>query len=99
MPGAKSEWIIKESLIERPIKKTVLKSEAVYIGETGRSLGTRQKEHQASVRLGKTETSALSKHVLSQDHEISWAGTRIVEVENCMTKRWKEAWCTVKTRI
>ena len=71
--------------------------EAVYIGETGRSLGTRQKEHQASVRLGKTETSALSKHVLSQDHEISWAGTRIVEVENCMTRRrWKEAWCIAK---
>lgn len=33
-----------------------------YIGETGRSMLTRQKEHMASVRLGKTENSALAEH-------------------------------------
>ena len=37
----------------------------VYIGETGRSLHTRKKEHERSVRLGNTNYSALSEHANS----------------------------------
>jgi len=50
--------------------------EAVYIGETGRALKTRQKEHMANVRLGKTDSSAISEHANTNNHDISWVDRR-----------------------
>ena len=61
-----------------------------YIGETGRSVETRLKEHFALARNGHPELSAAAEHVL-EGHEVEWKAT-IVEVAN-MTRgrRMKEA--------
>ena len=48
-----------------------------YIGETGRALKTRQKGHMASVRLGKTKTSALAEHAHLNNHNIHWNDSRL----------------------
>ena len=50
---------------------------AKYIGETGRSLETRLKEHKASVRLAKCESSALADHANSLSHDVTWEYTCI----------------------
>ena len=52
-----------------------------YIGETGRALKTRTKEHEASVRLRKTESSALSEHANYNDHDIAWDDVTILATE------------------
>ncbi|KAK3735298.1 hypothetical protein QZH41_000232 [Actinostola sp. cb2023] len=48
-----------------------------YIGETGRALGTRIKEHQASVRLNHPEKSALAEHAHTSGHAIDWNNIKI----------------------
>jgi len=52
--------------------------DTVYIGETKRALRTRQKEHQAAVRLNQPEKSALANHALSSGHNINWLETSIL---------------------
>ena len=56
--------------------------EIKYIGETGRSLETRQKEHQRSVRLAKTKDSALAEHVYNNNHSIDWNNSKISNKES-----------------
>jgi hypothetical protein len=56
-----------------------------YIGETGRSLNSRLKEHQAATRNGKTQASAVAKHCWednSANHSIDWDNSKIVELED-----------------
>jgi len=66
---------------------------AVYVGETKRSLDTRRKEHKASVRLAKTDASALAQHANALNHNIAWEDTRVLASENNWVKRrWTEAW-------
>ena len=63
-----------------------------YIGETGRALKTRQKEHMASVRLGKTKTSALAEYAHLNNHNIHSNDSRILATQDCWSKRkWIEA--------
>jgi len=64
----------------------------VYIGETGRSLATRKKEHMANVRLDKTDSSALAEHANSTGHDIAWENSSLVEQEpRWLHRKWKEA--------
>jgi len=42
----------------------------VYIGQSGRSLQIRIKEHRRHIRLVQTEKSAVAEHNISQDHII-----------------------------
>ncbi|KAK3745408.1 hypothetical protein QZH41_001439 [Actinostola sp. cb2023] len=73
--------------------------EAVYIGETGRSLGTRKKEHMASVRLAKTQASALAEHATKEGHDIAWDDTKIIATESSWVQRkWTEAWKIAKNK-
>jgi len=66
-----------------------------YIGETGRSLKTRRKEHEAAVRLLKTEKSALAEHANSTGHAIDWANTSILQGEpKYHQRKWWEA-CSI----
>ena len=66
--------------------------DATYIGETGRSLKTRQKEHMACVRLDKCDKSALAEHANTTGHEILWDGTKIIGYEHrWLQRRWLEA--------
>ena len=64
--------------------------ETKYIGETGRSLETRQKEHQRSVRLAKTKDSALAEHVYDNNHSID-----LNESKNLLQMRTMEEHCQV----
>ena len=55
-------------------------------------MGTRIKEHQASVRLQKTERSALCEHALNCGHLIAWQDAKILESEGRWHQRkWAEA--------
>ena len=45
---------------------------AVYVGETGRSVRTRKREHADAVKTFNTKKSALSQHVMDFDHRIDW---------------------------
>ena len=54
---------------------------AVYIGETKRSLKTRQKEHMDSVRLDKAERSALAEHTSLTGRDVGWSNTKIIGQE------------------
>ena len=55
--------------------------DGVYIGEPGRAMQTRKKEHMASVRLGKTDVSALAEHAWDNDHHVDWDNTRRLSIE------------------
>ena len=78
-----------------------------YIGETGRKFGTRLKEHKAEVdkversvttRAGRKESlstihkSAVTDHVVEQNHVIGWDKGKVIGTEQDRYKRWiKEA--------
>ena len=71
----------------------------VYIGETKRALCTRVKEDQTSVRLGKTENSALAEHCYSEDHGVDWENTKILATEQRWHQRkWTEAFLIAKNK-
>ena len=57
------------------------------IGETGRAFGTRQDEHERTVRLKKSGNSALAKHVHDEDHSVAWKKSRILCKENKWAQR------------
>ena len=44
----------------------------MYVGETGRSVRTRKREHVDAVKTFNTKKSALSQHVMEFDHRIDW---------------------------
>ena len=46
---------------------------AVYVGETGRSVRTRKREHADAVKTLNIKKSALSQHVVDFDYRIDWA--------------------------
>ena len=43
-----------------------------YVGETGRNLTTRVKEHKAACRLAAFNRSAVAEHTWQEGHEIKW---------------------------
>ncbi len=79
----------------------------VYIGETGRNFGYRLKEHQKDVNnnskgqytraIRKTSDSewnksAMTDHANTNNHEINWEGSKIIDKENNeKTRRIKES--------
>ena len=50
-----------------------------YIGETGRSLTARMKEHRAACRLAAFERSAVAEHAWQAGHEIEWDDVEILD--------------------
>ena len=67
--------------------------EVSYIGETGRAVGTRRKEHQRSVKYLDVDKSALAEHIYEYDHGIAWEKTEILCRDSRWSqRRWKEAW-------
>jgi hypothetical protein len=47
----------------------------VYIGQTGRSVETRVKEHQRHIRLQHPDKSAVAEHSINQDYRIQLQNT------------------------
>ena len=64
----------------------------VYIGETGRSMQERMKEHDRDIRLARTQTSAVSEHAHETGHYPLWNEVKFIERNShWYTRRVKEA--------
>ena len=51
----------------------------VYIGETGRSMQERIKEHDRDIRLASTQTSAVSEHANKARHHPLWNEVKFID--------------------
>ena len=49
-----------------------------YIGESGRCIHTRIKEHRDSIRLDRPDSSAVGSHVQDTTHSIDWKGASVI---------------------
>eukprot|EP00057_Strongylocentrotus_purpuratus_P027269 XP_011681743.1 PREDICTED: LOB domain-containing protein 13-like [Strongylocentrotus purpuratus] len=64
----------------------------VYIGETGRNLETRLKEHRTSFRLSDWDKSAIVKHAQQHEHTIEWDNSHLISImKHWHTRRIREA--------
>ena len=61
--------------------------DAIYIGETGRSVKTRKREHVSAVRNFDLEKSALCQHVVKHDHVIDWENVENLKSEPHANRR------------
>ena len=60
---------------------------AVYVGESGRSVRTRKREHADTVKTFSTKKSALCQHVMDFDHGINWDNVKILKSETHAYRR------------
>ena len=60
---------------------------AVYVGETGRSVRTRKREHVDAFRTFITKKSALSQRVMDFDYIIDWDNVKILKSESHAYRR------------
>ena len=64
----------------------------VYIGETGRSIQERIKEHDRDIRLARTQTSAVSEHANETGHYPLWDEVKFIDRDShWYTRGVKEA--------
>ncbi|XP_068690277.1 uncharacterized protein [Montipora foliosa] len=64
----------------------------VYIGETGRSMQDRIKEHKRDIRLARAQTSAVSEHANDTGHNPLWNEVKFIDRDpHWYTRRVKEA--------
>ena len=54
----------------------------IYIGETGRNLSLRFKEHKTNCEKAELEKSAVAKHSWTNDHRIKWNEASILATES-----------------
>ena len=64
-----------------------------YIGQTGRTLTQRLKEHQRAVRNADTATSALAEHAHSTGDPVNWTEARVIDTcsytsRRCLLESW-----------
>ena len=68
-----------------------------YIGQTGRTLTQRLKEHQRAVRNGDSATSALAEHAHSTGHPIDWTKAHVIDTCTHTSRRHLiESWMIQK---
>ena len=64
----------------------------VYIGETGRSMHKRIKEHDRDIRLARTQSSAVSEHSNGTGHYPLWDEVKFIDRDpHWYTRRVKDA--------
>ncbi len=54
----------------------------VYIGETGRNLSKRLKEHKTNCEKAELDKSAVAKHAWTYDHRIKWDEANILAIDS-----------------
>ena len=64
-----------------------------YVGETGRSFGTRKKEHIRNVKNHK-KGSNIAKHAWDMDHIIDFENGKVIDIGNYRTRKTLESWHT-----
>ena len=64
----------------------------VCIGETGKPMQERMKEHDRDIRLARTQNSAVSEHANGTGHKPLWNETKLIDREShWYTRKMKEA--------
>ena len=64
------------------------------MGQTGRNLSQRIKEHKRAVATLSTDNRALAEHVLAEDHHIDWEETTVIgghpftNTRRCVIESW-----------
>ena len=65
----------------------------VHIGQMGRALEHRLKEHRRALVSGNTAQSAVAEHAVDQMHSINWTGAEVVDSDPYYCQRCAlEAW-------
>ena len=64
-----------------------------YIGQSGRSLSCRMKEHRRAVVSGDTNASAIAEHAWTNHHGVNWEEAKVLDVcdrwhERCLLESW-----------
>jgi predicted GIY-YIG superfamily endonuclease len=62
-----------------------------YIGETGRPLGVRVREHMNNLKQGLVEKSRLANHAYEEAHRIQLKEASAVQIETNICRKYKEA--------
>ena len=65
----------------------------VYIGQTGRTLEHRLKEHKRALTSGNTAQSAVAEHAAEQSHVINWNEAKVMAChphyrQRCALEAW-----------
>ena len=50
----------------------------MYIGQAGRTLNHRLKEHRRAITVGNQAQSTLAEHAADKDHAIDWGNAEVV---------------------
>ena len=58
-----------------------------YVGQTGRCLGKRMKEHRKAVESGDCANSALAEHTWSHHHPVDWDKVTVLEQQPHLYRR------------
>ena len=66
---------------------------ATYVGQTGRTLEHRIKEHKYALTSGNIDKSAVAEHMAITGHTIKWEEARVIDVESelhqqCILESW-----------
>ena len=61
--------------------------DASYIGQTGRHLKERLKEHRSALEKGYTQNSGIAEHAYEAHHEISWDTVQVLDQESNTSRR------------
>jgi len=94
----KSKETIKSKIVNfKPKSKKLSPKEVIYnipcecgksyIGETGRTVEVRLKEHQASVKKCDPDISKLTEHKLKTGHRFKWEDVKVIGKESNWRKR------------
>lgn len=64
-----------------------------YVGQSGRTLDCRIKEHKRAVQNRNIDTSAVAEHAWKEDHKVDWGQVEILDVsaewyKRCVIESW-----------
>jgi uncharacterized FlaG/YvyC family protein len=74
-------------LASEGVYKIPCDSGKIYIGETGRSVSCRIKEHERYLRLDQPEKSTIAEHAIKENHHIDFNNTKILARTHGYTQR------------